>query len=686
MTLVPGQVLNNRYRIAKLLSQGGFGSVYRAWDLNLGTSCAVKENLETSAAAQAQFQREATILANLRHPNLPNVRDHFFIQNQGQYLVMDFVEGQDLQEKLDQLNGPLPESQVLTWMDQILEALDYLHHQNPPVIHRDIKPGNIRITPQGIAMLVDFGIAKVYDPAYRTTLGARAVTPGFAPFEQYGQRPTDARTDLYALGATMYTLLTGQVPPESIDRVAGTALPPPRSLNPTISPGTELTILKAMEIMPEQRYPSAQVLRKDLQRPARVLPVALTAQASTSISPSTIPPHQPFSPPAIHAARGTSKSSSWWMWVILAGGVLAIGLFLVLRKPQGAIPTAIPPAPEENQLATQEAAVLMTETAQASGELPAEDTPTLTQELPVVPPVGPSPTWTELVQPSDTPTPVTPTDITPLTDTPTPVTPTNTPLPPEDPNQRINSQDGATYVRIPAGNFWRGVDESMITAMLEQCSRCERRNFEDALPLKQINLPEFWMYKTEVTTEQYQKCVQDGVCSNPQNFGSRARNSYYGDYNYANYPVVYITWADAANYCQWAGGRLPTEAEWEKAARGTDMRLFPWGSQSSGASKANTSAKVGDTTAVGSYPQGQSPYGLMDMAGNVYEWTLDWYNASYYIEAPDNNPGGPESGDSRVIRGGSADYRESFASTVFRDNHPPFEATDQIGFRCVIQP
>ena len=141
---------------------------------------------------------------------------------------MDFVEGQDLQEKLDQLNGPLPESQVLTWIDQILEALDYLHHQNPPVIHRDIKPGNIRITPQGIAMLVDFGIAKVYDPAYRTTLGARAVTPGFAPFEQYGQRPTDARTDLYALGATMYTLLTGQVPPESIDRVAGTALPPPR--------------------------------------------------------------------------------------------------------------------------------------------------------------------------------------------------------------------------------------------------------------------------------------------------------------------------------------------------------------------------------------------------------------------------------------------------------------------------
>lgn len=679
MTLIPSQVLNNRYRIARLLSQGGFGSVYRAWDLNLGTSCAVKENLETSAAAQAQFQREATILANLRHPNLPNVRDHFFIPNQGQYLVMDFVEGQDLQEKLDQLQGPVPESQVLPWMDQILDALEYLHSQPSPVIHRDIKPGNIRITPQGKAMLVDFGIAKVYDPAYRTTLGARAVTPGYSPFEQYGQRPTDARTDLYALGATMYTLLTGQIPPESIDRVAGAALPPPRSLNPAISSGTEQAIIKVMEIMPDQRYASARALRKDLQQPARVLPVAPTAQAPMSIRASTMTPPQGITPPAVPATRTPVRSTLWWMWILIIGSIIAIGLFLLLRKSQPANPTPVPPA-EENLLATREAAIILTETAQASGGIPAVETPTLTLDLPIIPPIGSSPTLTALIQASDTPTPFDPTY------TPTPESPTNTPLPPEDPNQRINSRDGAGYVRIPAGNFWRGVDESMITAMLEQCSRCERRNFEDALPLRQINLPEFWIYKTEVTTDQYQKCVQDGACSSPQNFGSRKRTSYYSDPSYSDYPVIYITWADAANYCQWAGGRLPTEAEWEKAARGTDMRLFPWGSQSSGASKANTSAQVGDTTAVGSYPQGQSPYGLMDMAGNVYEWILDWYNASYYNEAPDYNPGGPGSGESRVIRGGSADYREGFASTVFRDNHPPFEATDQIGFRCVIQP
>ncbi len=222
MALKDGQVLNSRYQIVRLLGQGGFGAVYQAWDLNLKVPCAVKENFETSPSAMRQFEREASMLAMLRHPNLPRVTDHFFIEGQGQYLVMDYIEGEDLRTILEREKKPLPEKQVTGWLVDICDALSYLHAQPVPVIHRDIKPANIKITSDGKAMLVDFGIAKAYSPESRTTQGARALTPGYSPFEQYGQAPTDARSDIYALGATAYDVLTGQAPPESIARMAGT--------------------------------------------------------------------------------------------------------------------------------------------------------------------------------------------------------------------------------------------------------------------------------------------------------------------------------------------------------------------------------------------------------------------------------------------------------------------------------
>src|SRR5512137_2167770 len=176
MPLQTGQVFNNRYRIVKLLGQGGFGAVYRAWDSNLNKPCALKENLDVSPEAQRQFMREATILANLSHPNLPRVTDHFSLPGQGQYLVMDFVEGEDLASLQQRQGGALPVGQVLGWINQVADALTYMHSLQPPVVHRDIKPANIRITPEGRAMLVDFGLVKIYDPGMQTTLGARAVT------------------------------------------------------------------------------------------------------------------------------------------------------------------------------------------------------------------------------------------------------------------------------------------------------------------------------------------------------------------------------------------------------------------------------------------------------------------------------------------------------------------------------
>ena len=300
-------VLVERYRIVRLLGQGGFGAVYRAWDLRLSSPCALKENLGTTPEAERQFNLEAMLLANLRHANLPGVIDYFSIPGQGQYLVMEFVEGLDLQEKLQQPGGPLPEGQVLPWINQVCDALIYLHSQNPPIIHRDIKPANIKITPLGLVKLVDFGIAKVYDPARKTALGARAITPGFSPPEQYGRGVTDARTDIYGLGATLYITLTGHPPVESLQRLQGVPLPDPHLLNPAIEYPTVCAIKQALELEPEQRFQRVAELKAAL-----VPPAAPAGNAGRFAGPVPVPePAIPAAPPAPFAAPAPARSRRW---------------------------------------------------------------------------------------------------------------------------------------------------------------------------------------------------------------------------------------------------------------------------------------------------------------------------------------------------------------------------------------
>lgn len=331
MTLHPGEVVNHRYRILKQLGQGGFGTVYRAEDLSLKTICALKENLEYWDEAQRQFEREAHLLAGLRHPSLPRVIDYFILPAQGQYLVMDFVEGRDLQEVVDRTGVPLFQKQALDWIDQISDALAYLHGRTPPIIHRDIKPANIRLTPAGRAMLVDFGVAKRYDPESRTTLGARAVTPGYSPVEQYGQAVTDTRADIYALGATLYTLLTARRPPESIERVTGKSLLAPRQINPDISPEVEQVILRAMEVRASDRYATVEEFRQALKhaytayggyRPRQIRDSA-TREQSTADPRSSLDSPPIAQPIAIQAPQPSHKTAVQMEWVdIPAGGFL----------------------------------------------------------------------------------------------------------------------------------------------------------------------------------------------------------------------------------------------------------------------------------------------------------------------------------------------------------------------------
>jgi serine/threonine protein kinase len=274
---------------------------------------------------------------------------------------MDYVEGQDLQEILDRQGSPLSEPQALAWIEQVCDALEYLHSQNPPIIHRDIKPANIKITPEGRAMLVDFGIAKTFDPVLKTKKGAQAVTPGFSPHEQYGQGRTDARTDIYALGATLYTLMTGQPPVESISRMIGDTLTPAERVNTQLSPKTADVIRRAMKTDPLQRYQDIHMLKS-----------ALRTQ-----------PKPGFEFP------------KWAPWV--GGGVVLLILILVLSN----LPEVEPkPTPEE-------AVVVSTSTSappEEAVEDPVDPAPTHTPVPELTEPLAPTlpPTDTPLPQPTDT--------------------------------------------------------------------------------------------------------------------------------------------------------------------------------------------------------------------------------------------------------------------------------------------
>lgn len=264
MNIAVGTLLNNRYRITSVLGQGGMGAVYRAMDENLNVPVAVKENLFLTDEYSRQFQREANILASLRHHSLPSVRDYFTLPGVGQYLIMDFIEGEDLRQRIERL-GTLPEEDTIKIGALICDALDHLHTRIPPVVHRDIKPGNIKITPDGDVVLVDFGLAKVMSHDQITTTGARAMTPGYSPPEQYGTARTDARSDIYSLGATLYASLTGIIPEDSLARATGKEkLTPLKQSRPKINRKLAEAIETALEIDPDDRYQSAMEMKQAL--------------------------------------------------------------------------------------------------------------------------------------------------------------------------------------------------------------------------------------------------------------------------------------------------------------------------------------------------------------------------------------------------------------------------------------
>ena len=231
----------------------------------------------------------------------------------------------------------------------------------------------------------------------------------------------------------------------------------------------------------------------------------------------------------------------------------------------------------------------------------------------------------------------------------------------------VSEKDGMKLLFVPAGEFTMGSENGD----------------DNEKPVHVVSLDAFWIDQTEITNGMYALCVNDGKCVVPGSKESITRPTYYGEAQYDNYPVIFVDWNRAKTYCEWAGRRLPTEAQWEKAARGTEMFIYPWGDAMPDKNLLNYNDFVGDTTEVGIYPNGASLYGALDMAGNVWEWVNDWFAPGYYRNSPELNPLGPSTGRTHVLRGGSWNLNDDLVRSTFRGTHPS-EPNLGIGFRCAM--
>lgn len=358
--LESGSILHSRYRIEDPLGKGGMGTVYLAFDQTLQIPVAVKENLNLNPESERQFRREATLLASLRHPNLPRVTDHFILEER-QYLVMDYIEGENLHARSQRQLPPV--NDVLAWAEALCSALTYLHSREPPIIHRDIKPANLKLQPDGTLVLVDFGIAKVVDQA-ATTTGARGLTPGYSPPEQYGGSRTDARSDQYALAATLYALLTGRAPADSIERMLKKQhLVLPRQLNPAIPALVESALVKALELDPDDRFPDVKTFRAALHGAAP----ATTVRAAR-VEPARLPKLR------LPLALGIGAAA-----VVLLGGAGALALLGGFLPLPGSRATSTPPIVAI--LPTSTPTITSTPQAPSPTEVPSPS-PTITPALP----------------------------------------------------------------------------------------------------------------------------------------------------------------------------------------------------------------------------------------------------------------------------------------------------------------
>jgi eukaryotic-like serine/threonine-protein kinase len=713
MASLINKTLSNRYKIEESLGRGGMAEVYKAWDQQRATHLALKvlrQDLAQDNIFLRRFRREAETLKKLQHPNIVRFygidREETLV-----FMLMDYIEGITLQTKLFTNEGRfLDQGLVDKIIRSMCSALHFAHQMG--LVHCDIKPANIMIDDSQKILLTDFGIARMTDAATSTMVGFG--TPAYmAPELVRGMDPTP-QSDVYALGVVLYEMATGGERPFTGERSNTTGMtsekirwehmnlspPPPTQYNPTLSPPMEALILKSLSKNPAERFHSTleflnafdRILSGDKTEIAQPIPAENKQSAHEQeiikeneneeekemYQQTPHPPNHPSGP----KKSSNNKGIPGFLWAIIAFmglGLLAgvIGLIYILMNGN-----LLGGSTGSDDLAL---ALSQTETAMAA-QL------TQPQELATAEPVTIEPVQVATEEPEQAPAEE-------VAEEPTvDLGPT-----PDHGTQEKNEEDGATIVYIPGGTFLMGNSEEDI----EEISYSLRfTNFkvnylDNTTPQLEVMVDSYWIYRTPVTNNQFSKFIDStGYETHAEITGESIINfDQWGSTSYADvtwdqprgggsdlsekgdFPVIHVAWADAQAYCEWAGGRLPTEAEWEKAARGTDGQRFPWGNKVPAKDLASYELPRNDYP-VGNFPKGASPYGVLDMAGSVWEWVSNWFENP---REETNNPTGPEVGEYKTIRGGVFNRSEMFLLATFRDlREPDYTGYDQ-GFRCVIE-
>lgn len=616
-----------RYTIIRELGRGGMATVYLARDPRFDTDVALKvlpRQFAHDATFRARFEREARAIANLReHPAILPVYD-FGTEDDQPYLVMQYMRGGTLADRL--AHGALNIADALPIVGRIASALDYAHQQG--IVHRDLKPANILFDQFDQPYLSDFGIAKLAQETHSLTLGVLGTPAYMSPEQVDATQPVDWRTDIYTLGIILYEMLTGKQPYQADTPVkvmmAHVMQPVPRvrAGNPAVTPAVEAVVTTALAKDKTERFAAAGTLAQALQTA-----VAQTTAAQTT-APQTTAPR-----PAADMSRATL--------VLPQAPPVVVAEDVAPPVATGTDARMLPswwkrmPAWVWGIVALAALAGVVWAVTGGSG------------------------------RGLDASAAVSPLTAAAITSSQTPET-----IPESGAVRSVVLPGGSgavDMVYVPAGAFMMGSGDGA----------------SDEQPLHQVFLDAYWIDRTEVTNAQYALCVEDGPCQAPESSRSYSRDRYYGDEAFADYPVISVSWSDADAYCTWRDARLPTEAEWEKAARGVDQRTYPWGNGAPTCENVNFNIDcVGDTSKTSSYPAGAGPYNAVDMAGNVWEWVADWYQSDYYASAPDRNPTGPASGDYRVLRGGAWTSVKSLVRAANRHDSAPSSRSFSVGFRC----